>query len=64
MGGIEISNFKSSNTLRNSVLAYPFGKDKRFRYPERSPCFVKIDDDFLQESIEKKDYVKIYFYLS
>jgi hypothetical protein len=33
MGGIEISNFKSSNTLRNSVLAYPFAKDKRFRYP-------------------------------
>ena len=34
LGGEAISNFKSSNTLRNAVLAYPFSRDKRFKKPK------------------------------
>ncbi len=26
-----MSNFKSSNTLRNTILAYPFPRSKRFK---------------------------------
>ena len=28
-----MSNFKSSNTLRNSTIAYPFQREKRFMAP-------------------------------
>jgi len=46
VGKTEISNFKSSNTLRNSVYAYPFPRDKRFRNPK--PNYI---DSFEADSL-------------
>ena len=50
-----MSNFKSSNTLRNTILAYPFPRAKRFkvRRPYYNDEMVLETQKWLQSSINE-----------
>ena len=50
-----MSNFKSSNTLRNTILAYPFPRAKRFkvRRPYYNDEMILETQKWLQSSINE-----------
>ena len=61
LGGQEISNFKSSNTLRNTVLAHPFPRAKRFkvRKPYYNDTLILETQKWLNHSIIEKKVISL-----
>jgi hypothetical protein len=59
-----MSNFKSSNTLRNTILAYPFPRAKRFkvRRPYYNDEMILETQKWLQSSINEVNITILTFY--
>ena len=56
-----MSNFKSSNTLRNTILAYPFPRARRFkvRRPYYNDELILETQKWLQSSINEVNILNI-----
>jgi len=59
-----MSNFKSSNTLRNTILAYPFPRAKRFkvRRPYYNDEMILETQKWLQSSINEVNITILTYY--